>query len=708
MKFHPPGTRIAGRYEVAGRPLLGGMGIVYLCHDRQEDRALALKTFKPEYLPDPAARERFLQEGSTWVELGAHPHIVRCHQVLRLDDGREVYLVLELVTRAKGRADASLRSWLVPGQPLPADQALLFALQIARGMVHATATLPGFVHRDLKPENLLVGHDPLPGSAVNRLRVTDFGLVRALTTGEVVPSAREGEQLPERPGLTRAGMVLGTPGYMAPEQWLRPDVDLRADVYALGCILGEMLVGRPLIRERTFRGFRQAHRAGLAAQAVAGLPESLAGMLAGCLAMDPQDRYATWADVEAALVAAYERTTGQSAPTASAMEKEGGRADRVAAGLSYNDIGAAYLDIGRAEAALPYLERGRQVGRAEGEGALEALALGNLGVSHTRLGNAQQAVTCLQQALALWRETGNRWGESSDLVNLGNTYLQLGDARQALGYYETALQTCREIGNQRGERLALSSLGSAYFHLGDARRALGCYEQCLALARRIGDRRGEGESLSSLGWAYTRLGDARQAIGYYEQALAVHREIADRYAEGNNLDGLGQACAALGDAGRAIGYYQQALAIQRETGDRQGEMATLSDLGSVYTAVGDAQRAIRCHEQALVLAREVGDRRGEGSILANLASACATAGDSDRAIKCWQQAGTLLESVGYLLGSAVITFNLGVFLVQQRRPAEALPYVERSARAFVELGQAQYAQQAQELLAQIRHALGRR
>ncbi len=142
MSIHLPGTCI-GPYEIAGRPLVGGMGVVYVCRDLAEDRPVALKTFKPEYLPDRAARDRFLREGTAWVDLGAHPHIVRCHEVLRIDP--EVYLVLELVAKEPDRADASLRSWLVPGQPLPVEMALLFALQIARGMAHATSVIRGFV-----------------------------------------------------------------------------------------------------------------------------------------------------------------------------------------------------------------------------------------------------------------------------------------------------------------------------------------------------------------------------------------------------------------------------------------------------------------------------------------------------------------------------------------------------------------------------------
>ncbi len=185
MQFYPSGTRIAGRYEVAGRPLMGGMGIVYLCFDHQEQRPVALKTFRPEFLPDRAARDRFLQEGETWVRLGKHPHIVRCYEVFQDSPRPEVYLALELIAKEEGRRDASLRAWLTPGQPLPAEQALLIALQIARGMTHAAETIPGFVHRDLKPENVLVGADRLSNAAINRARVTDFGLVKGLRAEQV-------------------------------------------------------------------------------------------------------------------------------------------------------------------------------------------------------------------------------------------------------------------------------------------------------------------------------------------------------------------------------------------------------------------------------------------------------------------------------------------------------------------------------------------
>src|SRR5512133_3266734 len=103
MALYPSGSLIDNRYEVAGRPLLGGMGIVYLCLDRETDQPVVLKTFKPQYLPDRTARDRFLKEGTAWVQFGKHPNIVQCYGVERSDNGLEVYLVLELVAKADER-----------------------------------------------------------------------------------------------------------------------------------------------------------------------------------------------------------------------------------------------------------------------------------------------------------------------------------------------------------------------------------------------------------------------------------------------------------------------------------------------------------------------------------------------------------------------------------------------------------------------------
>ena len=607
VKVYPPGTRIAGRYEIAGRPLVGGMGIVYVCLDHEENRPVALKTFRPEYLSNRAARDRFLREGTHWVDLGRHPHVVRCYRVLHIDP--EVYLVLELVAKEQGHDDASLRPWLIPGHPLPVEQALLFALQIARGMKHAVATIPGFVHRDLKPENVLVGADKLsnanlPGAGVNRLRVTDFGLASAL---QAIQTSKVSETLKVSVGRTQLTRgIVGTPLYMAPEQWHGERVTAATDVYALGCVLYEMLAGQRAAAGHSLAALRRAHCAGDLRPLPSNLSEPVRALLVRCLALEPGERYGGWAEVEAALCAAFQAVTGRPAPPAepaAALD----RAERVQAGWSYSEIGASYLDIGKAEVAAGYFERARETGQAEEERQLEANAL-------------------------------NRLGEA---------YRNQGDAQRAIGYYKQSLEIVREIGGRHGEGAALGNLGLAYAALGDAHRAIGYYEQSLEIDREIGDRRGEGAVLNNLGIAYKNLGDVRRAIRYYEQSLEIKRETGDRRGKGHALGNLGEAYRILGDTRRAIGYYEQSLEIVREIGDRRGEGQALGNLGSAYKNLGDARRAIRCCEQSLTIQREIGDIHGVAINSFNMAFLYIQQGEPSRALELAQEAARVFTQIGH-------------------------------------------------------------
>jgi tetratricopeptide (TPR) repeat protein len=660
MRTYTPGTRI-GQYEVAGRPLIGGMSIVYFCLDHQGNRPVALKTFQPQLLPNRAARDRFLREGTAWVDLGAHPHIVRCYGVFQPENSIEVYLVLELVAGEPGRNDASLRSWLMPGHPLPVLQALLFALQIARGMRYATEKIPGFVHRDLKPENVLVGADHLSEADVNRLRVTDFGLVAVLQKAE----DRASEAFPtseisvKRTQLTHG--VVGTPLYMAPEQWLGEGVCTATDVYALGCILYEMLVGRHAVAGQTVEALQRAHCKGNVRALPHHLPEEVRTLVTRCLALERGERYESWETVEIALSAAYKEIVGYpilAAEPADAL----GQAERVAAGGSYNVIGMSYLEIGKAEVAARYLERAVEVGRAEGERRLEGAALGNLGNAYVAQGDAHRAIECCEQALVIARETGDRRAEGTDLNNLGEAYRSLGDVHRAIGYYEQTLDIAREIGDRKGESASLGNMGSASASMGDFRRAIAYYEQSLAIDHEIGNRHGEGHALGNLGVAYKNLGNIRRAITYYEQSLEVKREIGDRRGEGNTLGNLGEAYRLLGNAHRAIGCQEQALAIHREVGDRRREGADLGNMGTAYIQLGDVHRAIECYEQALAIDREVGD----------------------------------------IAGIAVESFNMAILYSQVGMASRALELAQEAARIYTQIGHAQYAQRAQQLVAQLK------
>ena len=721
MKVHAPGMRI-GQYEIAGRPMVGGMGIVYVCRDLEQDRPVALKTFQPRFLPNRAARDRFLREGTHWLDLSAHPHIVRCYEVLHIDP--EVYLVLELVAKEQGREDASLRSWLVPGHPLPVEIALLFALQVARGMAHAVATIPGFVHRDLKPENVLVGADRLAGTVssqtgVNRLRVTDFGLAAVLEEAgsrmqDTGSKEQEAEGAPANVGRTQLTRgVVGTPLYMAPEQWRGEPVGVYTDVYALGCILAEMLTGRRVVEGGTLGVLERAHCAEKRRQLPAGLPRAVEEVVTCCLALEPGARYRSWEEVEEALREVYRSVLRRPAPPVSSAAVLS-RGERLAVGWSYSALGASYLDIGKVRIAQSYFEQVRDVAQKESEPLLEADGLNHLGQVHAALGEASQAIACHEQALAtacgireMSVEHSVEWmaglySEGIILGSLGNAYADLGDVPRASDCLERALTIARKLGDRHTEGAILGNLGAVQYRRGNMKQAIAYHKQALQVAREVGDRQGEGNALGNLGEVHRKLGDTRQALRLFEQHLKITRQIGDRRGEGTVLGNLGNIYSDLGQREQAIDYYEQALVVTREVGDRRGEGIALTGLGNICKNGGRVWQAIEYYKQALEIDREVGDRRGEGYDLMGLGNAYSDLGDVQRAVGYYEQAGAALEGIGDLMGSASVSFNLALVLVQNGHLARALPHAERAAQVFANIGHVQHARQAQRLVADIR------
>jgi len=197
--------------ELIGR---GGMGAVYRVVQRKLDRTVALKVLPPELAQDPAFEERFLREARALAGL-KHARILTVHDFGERDG--LYYLVTEFVE------GMNLRQMMDMGELTP-HEALRITPQICEALQFAHDH--GVVHRDVKPENLLI-------DLAGEVRIADFGLAR------IVGDNAKG------PALTRSTQVLGTPQYMAPEQWRDgQNVDHRADIYAVGVVLYEMLTGQ--------------------------------------------------------------------------------------------------------------------------------------------------------------------------------------------------------------------------------------------------------------------------------------------------------------------------------------------------------------------------------------------------------------------------------------------------------------------------------
>ncbi len=205
------GERFAGRYEVLAVIGRGGMGTVYRVRDLELDEQLAIKTVRQELVADPVLVERFKDEIRLARRI-THRNVVRIHDFGEW--GGVYFLTMEYVE------GITVRQLLDTRGTLEVSPALAIAAQLADSL--AVAHAEGIIHRDIKPQNLLL-------DAAGVLKVMDFGVAR-LAQGA--------------PGRTEAGLVVGTPAYMAPEQLMAEDVDPRSDLYAAGVVLYECLTGR--------------------------------------------------------------------------------------------------------------------------------------------------------------------------------------------------------------------------------------------------------------------------------------------------------------------------------------------------------------------------------------------------------------------------------------------------------------------------------
>lgn len=220
----------AGRFHLLGEIARGGMGAVLRAHDPELDRALAVKVVLPQHRDHPALVQRFLGEARLAGQL-QHPGIVPVYDLGRLDDGRP-YFAMKLI---EGRTLAQLlQERPAPDHDLPRFLRYFEAVCQVVGYAHAR----GVLHRDLKPANIMVG-------AFGEVQVMDWGLARRLDER----TTETASQSPATDGQTGAGVVIGTPGYMAPEQARGEVLSARSDVFALGAMLCEVLTGSPPFAE---------------------------------------------------------------------------------------------------------------------------------------------------------------------------------------------------------------------------------------------------------------------------------------------------------------------------------------------------------------------------------------------------------------------------------------------------------------------------
>jgi len=295
------GTKL-GHYEVQSLLGAGGMGEVYRGHDPRLGRDVAIKILPPVFSNDPDRLRRFEQEARAAAALN-HPNIVAIHDVGATNDGTP-YVVSELLD------GETLRQCLTKG-PIPVRKTVDLSLQMASGL--AAAHDKGIVHRDLKPENLFLTKD-------GHLKILDFGLAKLVRS----PSSPEAQTLtgPEARTLTegtRAGAVMGTLGYMPPEQIRGGAVDQRSDIFAAGAIVYEMLSGKRAFCGETYADTIEAilnRDPPALSESNPSVPPSFERIVRRCLEKDANERFHSVRDVAFALAAISEAPETQGKASA--------------------------------------------------------------------------------------------------------------------------------------------------------------------------------------------------------------------------------------------------------------------------------------------------------------------------------------------------------------------------------------------------------
>ena len=419
------GTTLGGQYRVEAVIGRGGMGVVLRARHAMLHDKVAIKLLPSHVARDPVWLARFQREGQA-ARRFRHPAAVAVHD-LRVEPHGLVYLVMEFVEGRTLKAELNERGRLSPAETV----ALLAPIAGALDAAHAQ----GVVHRDLKPENIMVVRD---GTGVT---------ARLLDLGIAAMRAPEGADA-QHPALTSRGILLGTPLYMSPEQWGEPprdgglEIDGRADVYALGLVVYEMVSGAHPFQGVDPRSLRRAHVTMAPPLLLRPeIPEGFARAVARAMAKDRDDRFATPGDLFAALAAAVEPGGPSATRVAASPPRETGARPAAATVVTVHPPHNLPLQV---TSFVDSNGAARAIGRSLAESRLVTL-VGPGGIGKTRL-------SIEAAARALGEFPGGVW-----LVELAATTAPETVARAAaavLGVHEPpdgdlTGALCREVGDRR-------------------------------------------------------------------------------------------------------------------------------------------------------------------------------------------------------------------------------------------------------------------
>jgi eukaryotic-like serine/threonine-protein kinase len=630
---HPMAPTIPG-YAITGEIARGGMGLVYAATDLTLKREVAIKTLLP-----CADAARFVTESEITARL-PHPGIPPVHALGRLDDGSP-YLVMKLI-RGRTLADL-LKARSTPAEDLSKFIAIFEQIAQAVGFAHEQ----GIIHRDLKPLNVMVG-------AFGEVQVMDWGLAKDLSVScEAQPSASSDT---EDANLTTAGAIMGTPGYMAPEQARGEPADARADVFALGAILAAILTGKPAFVGTTAREtIEKAARGDLSETlerlAASGADSELTALAKECLAADRSERPVDAKQVTTR-VADYRLGVEQrlrQAETAKAealvREAEGKKRRRAmqwAAGIitalllaGVVGTGLAWMrsesNLAQAKTNLAFAKKGNEI--------LGSVFVGLDPEEIAESGRPLQDVLREHLGRAVKEVEGTALGDVLEVAelqdSLGASLVSLGDFPSGTTVLEKALATrTAKLGPNHSHTLtSMGNLATANLVAGKLDRALPLLEETFKLRKaQLGLHHSDTVmSMNYLGEGYLASGRYHAALELLEQArdLLIAMARSDDPSMLTNMNSLARACRLAGKLDRALPLLEESLKLTtaQRGPDHPNTFTAMNNLAMGYRDAGKLDSAIPLFQKILDAERiQLGpDHPKTLTAIGNLASAYSAA-----------------------------------------------------------------------------------
>jgi serine/threonine protein kinase len=539
------GEKIDGRYEIHDIKK-GGMGIVFLCYDSKEKTPVAIKTFQDRYLLDKNSVDRFVQEASTWVDLGRHPNIVRSYYVSNINF--RPYIFLEYVV-GDDYYGPDLAGW-IKGRRFDFKTILDFSVQFCTGMMHAERIFGQmnrpFVHRDIKPSNIMLTKNRI-------VKVTDFGLVKSL--GDV--------------DLSKGW---GTFEYMSPEQFQRSDsISVCSDIYSFGCVLFEMTCSVPpfTLPDEVHPGargylYKKKHLEEPPPEPESirkDCPRPLNTVILKCLEKKPVRRYQDFRTLRDDLASEYLRLTGDSI-------EEKSREEEAPIDLSQAQElalrGVSLDNLGRYREALECYDQAIVLDK-EHRFSYELYC--NRGETHEHMGQSTRAIDDFNAAVTIDKKNCRAYTKRA------NVYNDLGRLNEAIEDYRQAI----ELDPENGE--AFYNRGLCYVRLKALHQALQDFSRAIELGYKIAH--------TNRGSVYASLNQWERAIDDYRKA--IENNPRDMIAYSN----LGIFFQNLEQFDKAIEFYTKAL-----------EVSPLYPLayynrGNCYLAMNHLDRAVEDYKKVL-------------------------------------------------------------------------------------------------------------